>query len=68
MSKVLLLSIVLLIVVGGIVTATYLWLSKREERRMKQDKYDHEERIHLDDLAFDGESSEEDFDFDDLEE
>lgn len=52
MSKMLLLSTVVLIVVGGIVAATYFWLAKREERRMQENELDHEERMHLDDLAY----------------
>lgn len=49
----LLLATVVLIVVGGIVAATYLWLAKREERKMQREQFDHEERMHLDDLVYD---------------
>lgn len=52
MAKMLLLSIVMLIVIGSIVTGTYLWLAKREERKMQENELDHEERMHLDDLAY----------------
>lgn len=53
-AKVFLLALIVLIVVLGVTAATYLWLAKREERLMQQDKLEHEERIHLDEVAFNG--------------